>query len=39
MIACFLDAGNFVASILRCDDQFVEFQLEGRRIAVLRRLD
>src|SRR6185437_15099657 len=34
-----LDAGNAIACVLGCQDQLVEFQLQGQRVAVLRRLD
>jgi hypothetical protein len=34
-----LDAGNVIACSLGRQDQFVEFQLQGQRVAVLRRLD
>lgn len=34
-----LDAGNVIACSLGRQDQFVEFQLQGQRVVVLRRLD
>jgi len=39
VVGGFLDTGHFVSRILGGDNQFVELQLERKRIAILRGLD